>query len=360
MQKAISLLLVLLLFLSIGQAALAVGTDNFQIRAEYGNFSDVSSGDWFYASVKTANEYGLVKGNPDGSFNPTGSLTVAEAIVMADRVHQIYYTGRDTLENGTPWYQTYVDYALENGIALQGDFDSYTRPITRAEMAYLFAGAVPYEDFEMLNDPVNACPPDGKDGIYAEEIAKLYQYGIATGSDIYGTFSPDANIKRCEAAAIIARVAEPEQRRTGLLLEKLDYNDHVSVVMPVGAAPVSTAPEGYDEGVEADYGLASVSVYKAANVTGGRTGLTVLNISRDQQQAEIADALGVEVTASTLAFGSVPAYRFDFSLTAEDGAAMDGCCYVLVQDCEAYTIILAVQHAAGELSGPRRLFYRTW
>ncbi|MFR6378563.1 MAG: hypothetical protein ACLUNZ_00710 [Evtepia sp.] len=74
-----------------------------------------------------------MKGTTPKQFSPTGALTVAEAIVMADRLHEIYTTGQSTLTNGEPWYQTYVDYALENGIVQAGDFTSYTAQATAAK-----------------------------------------------------------------------------------------------------------------------------------------------------------------------------------------------------------------------------------
>ena len=54
---------------------------------------------------------------------------------MADRVHGIFTDGESTLTNGTPWYQPYVDYALEKGIIQAEDFSDYTAKVTRAQMA---------------------------------------------------------------------------------------------------------------------------------------------------------------------------------------------------------------------------------
>ena len=325
MKKTLSILLALVLCLSLGAPAAAAGLDNFRIRSGYTGFYDVKESDWYYESVRTACQYGLVKGNADGSFDPDGSLTVAEAIVMADRVHMLYHTGLDSLENGSPWYQTYVDYALEAGLIGPEDFDSYTRPVTRGEMALIFSGALPYADFEMLNDPENAVPADAVGHRYESAIRLLYQYGIAAGNDIYGNFAPDSNIRRSEAAAIIARAAEPEQRKAVLLLEKLAYDKNVTAAVPVGGQRVDSCPEGYDAGVDVTYGPAGVAVYKTTDVTGGVDGLSVLNIPRDEQQKTIAGAMGVDsITAATLYFGSVPAYRFDFTLT-DGGAAVDGC-----------------------------------
>ena len=146
MKKLLSLVLSLALAFSLCVPAMAASESmaNFQKMATYNNqFSDVSASYWATPSIKLCYEYGFMKGTTPKQFSPTGALTVAEAIVMADRLHEIYTTGQSTLTNGEPWYQTYVDYAIENGIVQSGDFTSYTAKATRGQMAYLFSRALP-------------------------------------------------------------------------------------------------------------------------------------------------------------------------------------------------------------------------
>ena len=42
----------------------------------------------------------------------------------------------------------------------------------------------------------------------------LYRAGILSGNDGYGTFKPDSELKRCEAAAMFARLAGFSERST--------------------------------------------------------------------------------------------------------------------------------------------------
>ena len=44
------------------------------------------------------------------------------------------------------------------------------------------------------------------------EIYLLYQAGVLNGTDDRGSFRPDAALRRAEAAAILARLADPELR----------------------------------------------------------------------------------------------------------------------------------------------------
>ena len=192
--------------------------NNFKKSATYTNqFADVSANHWSAASVKLCYEYGLMNGSDKG-FLPSNNLTIAEALVMADRVHQIYTDGESTLQNGTPWYQTYVTYAIDNGIIKAGDFSNYTKKATRSEMAYIFAHALPYTELTAINT-VTTLPDVSVATQYSAEIFELYNAGVLTGSDEFGTYKPNSTITRAEAAAIISRVAIPSQRKTVLLKE---------------------------------------------------------------------------------------------------------------------------------------------
>ena len=157
MKRWISLLLTVALALGICAPALAAENDmsNFTaIRSYTDNFPDVKATDWFYSSVKTCYEYGLMEGS-NGQFNPGGNLTVAQALVMADRVHSIYTTGSDSLTNGKPWYQPYVDYALANGIILEGGRAPNILPdkvVVRLEYRAATRGRM-----NMLNDIMHKC-----------------------------------------------------------------------------------------------------------------------------------------------------------------------------------------------------------
>ena len=188
MKKLLSLVLSLALAFSLCVPAMAASESmaNFQKMATYNNqFSDVYASYWATPSIKLCYEYGFMKGTTPKQFSPTGALTVAEAIVMADRLHEIYTTGQSTLTNGEPWYQTYVDYAIENGIVQSGDFTSYTAKATRGQMAYLFSRALPASVLPSINN-VQTLPDVTSSTKYSQEIFSLYNAGVLTGSDVFG------------------------------------------------------------------------------------------------------------------------------------------------------------------------------
>ena len=91
----------------------------FRNQAEYptGKFQDISVSQ--EPTVKTVYELGIMNGQSENRFDPSGSLTVAEAVKMAAMVNNTYNGFNGTFpvqENGTAWYQPYVDYCVALGI----------------------------------------------------------------------------------------------------------------------------------------------------------------------------------------------------------------------------------------------------
>ncbi len=184
----------------------------FEKTAEYKNqFTDVAESSWYAKEVKSAFELGFMNGKSESTFVPDGTMTVAEGITMASRVNAIYNSKTIAEKKGEKWYDMYVDYAKQNGIIDDTTFNSFDRNIRRAEMAELFAAALPVEYFAAKNE-VSAIPDVNSDEPYADTLLMLYKAGVVMGSDEYGNFHPNSSIKRSEAAAIVNRTAIPENR----------------------------------------------------------------------------------------------------------------------------------------------------
>jgi len=192
-----------------------VGLGNFTKQKTYSNgtFSDVNEKEWYAGSVATCYELGLMEGKGNGKFDPQGNISLAEAITMAARVNKIYNGKGAAIENtGSRWYDGAVSYAIAQGIIMGNEFEEYTRPATRAELAYIFARALPESEYGKIND-ISELPDVDDSTKYSQEIFKLYNAGIVTGSDQNLTFKPNANISRAEVSAIITRVVQPANRR---------------------------------------------------------------------------------------------------------------------------------------------------
>lgn len=214
-KRICSLLLTAALMLGLLPSAFA-GYENFVAQATYtpGQFTDVADSAWYADNVRAAYEYGLINGQSATRFAPDSSLTVAEAIKLAAGLYSIYNTGSAEFASSSPWYRTYVDYALQNGI-LKAERSDYTQPASRAVFASVLAAALPADALGAINTIEDGAIPDvSSSASYADAVYLLYRAGVLTGSDSAGRFMPSSTIKRSEAAAIVTRMADPSLRRT--------------------------------------------------------------------------------------------------------------------------------------------------
>ena len=170
-------------------------------------FTDVADSAWYSATVTAAAKAGIIAGNADGSFDPNGTLSWAHAITFAVRLDQYckgqkVYSAAD--QTGSKWYDIYLQYALQNKI-LTAEPQNMTAAITRGEAAVIFA-AVPVQ-FKQVNTVAEGYFTDVSassamhDAVYALACA-----GICNGTGS-GTFGVANTFKRCEVAAIVARMA---------------------------------------------------------------------------------------------------------------------------------------------------------
>ena len=342
-KRLVSMALAMIMVCSLSITAFAAaGMSNFRASKQYiaKTFGDVPAAAWYTSSVKLCYEYGLMGGKAQGKFDPAGSMTVAEAIVMADRVYQIYNTGADTLKNGTPWYKPYVDFAVGKAIIDAGDFIDYTAPATRAQMAYIFSNALPETELKAINT-VTYLPDVAAADEYSLEIYALYNAGVLTGNDKYGTFAPDSNISRNQAAAIISRVALPTERKSVQLYEDAGV-DAIKFILP--ADYEYDASEGMDNFTYSANPEAATGAVVASASDPEFEGATIIDAMTINEaetllnEAFASSNMKADVTGrATVKFGAVPAYRFEISVVA-DGVKMVENAYYFITNSAMYSV----------------------
>ena len=175
-------------------------------------FTDVKELDWYYKHVIYAYGVGLINGKGATAFAPEDNLTYAEAVKLAACMHELHTTGKVTLAVGSgAWYQSYVDYAKKNKI-ISKDYD-WNKAATRAGYMEIFANALPDSALAAMNSVADGAIPDvPATHPQAWAIYKLYRAGILQGVDAAHNCKPDANIMRCEVAAILTRMMDPSAR----------------------------------------------------------------------------------------------------------------------------------------------------
>jgi len=125
------------------------------------SFTDLPPGHWATSPIAAAQTRGILKGYPDGTFRPEGSLTKAETVALIIRAHhwELAFVSSAILAADVPpehWAFPYVQLALERKLvpgipqlirqelAPEGGTRFYfdpDQPATRGQVAYLLAGS---------------------------------------------------------------------------------------------------------------------------------------------------------------------------------------------------------------------------
>ena len=194
-------------------SAADISADISPTRTYNGQFSDVSSSAWYYDSVSGAYSLGLISGVDDTHFSPDGTITIAQAVKLAASCHQLLTDGKTTeLAGEKNWYDGYLSYAEKNGIVTE-EYDSYSTPATRGQIAVLFSRAIisSGSEFEEINPAKMGDLSDvSSDAWYAGAVYRMYRWGIMTGSG--GKINPEGTVKRSEISAVVMRIAYPDKR----------------------------------------------------------------------------------------------------------------------------------------------------
>lgn len=173
-------------------------------------FADVESSSWYSDYVDAAYNIGIINGKSENKFDPDATMTCAEAAKITASIHALKNGNNISPPESDAWYVPFVDYCYNYEIFEEHMVFDWNKPITRAQMAYMFSRADNLEDY--INDVPYIDIPDVEETTpFAGEILKLYNKGIAVGDEAMN-FHPDANIKRSEVSAIISRILFYEMR----------------------------------------------------------------------------------------------------------------------------------------------------
>ena len=170
-----------------------------------GIFYDLIATQWYFEYVESAVSLGLINGTEERKFLPAQGLKLSEAIKLAAVIHNKHNGGDGVFHQGWPWYQVYIDYALENGIIGTEDFDDFDKIATRAEMVYILSGCVPESALEDINT-IDYLPDMAEESRFAHSVIKLFRAGVITGSDEQRNFYPDSTITRAEVSVVVMRI----------------------------------------------------------------------------------------------------------------------------------------------------------
>lgn len=252
-----ALFLALVLALSLTLPAAAAETQPLlpDARTYTGQFADLE-GAWCREEAIAVYETGLMNGRTDTRFDIQGSLTYAQITVIAARLQDLLAGGDGDLgpaASGEAWYQPAVDALTASVEESDGEAAAYLlddltyldfradEPCDRYDFVWYLAAVLPEEALAPINDIDSL--PDTSDS----DILRFYRAGILTGSDSEGTFNGLDLINRGQAAAMLARIADPA-KRVSFTLAVPSYAREILGVEP---DTVMLTAGGYDVTAEA-------------------------------------------------------------------------------------------------------------
>ncbi|HYG58216.1 MAG TPA: S-layer homology domain-containing protein, partial [Symbiobacteriaceae bacterium] len=172
-------------------------------------------GHWAEQSISRAAAVGLVSGNPDGTFNPDGTLTRAAFVKMIVRALDLPGVTPQTPtfpDTAGHWVVTqgFMEAAVQAGLVTFEEFGGVfapDKPITREEIAVMAARALGEK-----SDYWDKYPIAGTDAAeitpWRAPYASAVQYlKIITGFPD-GSFRPLETATRAQAAVIVLRVVD--------------------------------------------------------------------------------------------------------------------------------------------------------
>ena len=192
-------------------------------------FVDVNEGQWFYSDVAYVHAKGIMNGIETTVFGPDESLTRCQFISILGRYAGIEDSSAEAPGESTfgdvptsMYYASHVAWGVEQGI-IKGMTKTEFSPnekITREQMAtmmYRYAEAMeialPETDGSTFSD-------DTKIGDYAKEaVYRMKAAGILDGMGD-GTFAPQGNATRAQAAKVIHIFMEFEPEEDNAVVEK--------------------------------------------------------------------------------------------------------------------------------------------
>ena len=176
-QKIISLLLLCTLAFSLAVPASAAKTMNF---------TDVKSSDWYYDSVKSLYESGIINGTTATTFSPKGTVTLGQALKMI-----LLAAGyEEQAPTTTHWASGYYRLAAKNNFLPSGMTLTLDQTINRLQIAQIIVRVLDLKRTGSGN-------PFSDTTDSAALI--LYDHGIFTGAS--PTSSPSSDLSSAPSPA---------------------------------------------------------------------------------------------------------------------------------------------------------------
>lgn len=176
-------------------------------------FTDMDKDHWASKDIGSLVSKGLLSGYPDGTFNPTGNITMKEFMTILSRQIAIApakgnpVVGNVVLPTSAGAWGYIESKSILDRVPptdlFRFNYINMDRPINREEVAFLINNAL--QMGIAYNTNINKPLTDIATSVYPSEVTKLVDLGLISGYPD-GTFKPKNNVTRAEIAALFARI----------------------------------------------------------------------------------------------------------------------------------------------------------
>lgn len=173
-------------------------------------YTDVKANHWAHEAVEAMSDRSIIKGYPNGSFQPNNTITYGEFIKMA----LIAGTGVDVgnAKSGH-WASNYYDIALGLKYFTANDISKpqLASQISRGDMALIISSILGEKEIKNYDEIQQGIQDVTYQTKHEYDITKSYAAGILTGYTD-NTFRPDKTLTRAESATVIHRLVDESKR----------------------------------------------------------------------------------------------------------------------------------------------------
>lgn len=323
--RPVFLLLVLTMLLTCTPAAAENGGWLVPKVRDAPAFSDVA-GVWCEPYVRTVYEAGLMEGKNAGCFDPGGTLTEAQRLVIGVRLHALLH-GRSVEPAASlePWWypaaRYYLAVEVDSAHTPAGFFPMANQPASRLSFACQMAWSTPAELLPVINRVDEDVVFSQLSGEFGEQLLTLYRAGILNGVDPWGTFDPQGALTRGQAAAMLARIIDPSLRLTFTLLpfdlcRDVYRLDQETVMLTVDDEPISLERFVYPLSVSLCEGAAAGTPAALTELRDGAVARVLKNLAIERLAAEQQPPLTLAPLPFFLASTGLPQAAVDAEATA--------------------------------------------
>lgn len=268
--------------------ALGLVSGSSVLAADDERFTDVPSDYWANKYISAAAANGWVSGVGNNQYNPSGTVTFAQYVVMLTRAfypEEVTAAKTEHTEIDAWWYPyAYVarshgmfeDTEIGMDLQNQGVWNGHVLglPISRYDMAILMANVLKDKGYTVTDAEKQAVQAKISDwsqigDLYQDEVSSVYALGVITGTS-NGSFNGNGNMTRAQAAVTLYRLNEVitnDKVTSGSEDEQLPYEnstDNTGSQLPTTKDDSSTATTTYAPAdVNHDGVLTEEEVYNA-------------------------------------------------------------------------------------------------